>query len=119
QVGRTAGEVSRLLVNGEPRIITQAQGEGHSFLLRPVAMKPGEYEIVARRLYEVFSTATKKAEKRALAAPSANITGPWDVEIQYEVGSSRHELVLAADGNRISGTHKGWAYQGNLTGQIN
>ena len=54
KVGLTAGEVGRLLLDGEPRIMTQAEGEGHSFLLRPVAMKPGEYKIVARRLYEVL-----------------------------------------------------------------
>jgi D-glucosaminate-6-phosphate ammonia-lyase len=119
QVDLTSGDVGRLLLDGKPRIMTQAQGEGHSFLLRPVAMKAGEYEIVARRLYEVFSSARKKkAGERALNPPSVNITGPWDVEIQYEAGSARHELVLAADGNQISGTHTGWAYKGDLTGQI-
>src|SRR4051794_11305431 len=33
QVGLTAGEVGRLLLTGEPRIMTQAEGKGHSFLL--------------------------------------------------------------------------------------
>jgi L-seryl-tRNA(Ser) seleniumtransferase len=47
-----------------------------------------------------------------------NIAGAWEVEIQYEVGSARHKLSLAADGNRISGTHTGWAYQGDLKGEI-
>jgi len=98
--------------------MTQAEGEGHSFLLRPVAMKPGEYEIVGRRLYEVFSSAPKKGAKETLEPPSVNITGQWDVEIQYEVGSARHKLFMAADGNRITGTHTGWAYQGDLKGEI-
>jgi len=118
QVGLTAGEVGRLLLEGEPRIMTQAEGEGHSFLLRPVAMKPGEYEIVARRLYEVFSSARKKGAEAAVDRPYANITGQWDVEIEYEVGSARHKLFLAAEGNRIAGTHTGWAYQGDLKGEI-
>jgi D-glucosaminate-6-phosphate ammonia-lyase len=118
KVGLTAGEVGRLLLDGQPRIMTQAEGEGHSFLLRPVAMKPGEYKIVARRLYEVLSSARKKGEERAPDPPSMNISGQWEVEIQYEVGSARHKLVLDADGNRISGTHTGWAYQGDLKGEI-
>ena len=63
QIGLTAGEVGRLMLEGEPRIMTQAEGEGHSFLLRPVALKPGEYQIVARRLYEVFSSAGKKKNR--------------------------------------------------------
>ena len=118
QVCLTAGEVGRMLIEGEPRIMTQAEGEGHSFLLRPVAMKPGEYEIVAQRLFEVFSSAHKKGAEKTVEPPSANIAGQWDVEIQYEVGSARHKLFLAADGNRITGTHEGWAYQGDLKGEI-
>ena len=118
QVALTAGEVGRMLLEGEPRIMTQAEGEGHSFLLRPVAMKPGEYEIVAHRLFEVFSSARKKGAEKTAEPPSANIAGQWDVEIQYEVGSARHKLFLAADGNRITGTHEGWAYQGDLKGEI-
>jgi len=118
QVNLTAGEAGRRLLEGEPPIMTHAEGEGHGFLLRPVAMKPGEYEIVARRLYEVFSSAPKKGEARAPDPPSLNVTGSWDLEIQYEVGSARHQLFLAADGNRITGTHAGWAYQGDLKGEI-
>lgn len=118
QVGLTAGEVGRLMREGEPPIVTQAEGESHSFLLRPVAMKPGEYEIVAQRLHEVFSSAPKKGVERSAAPPSVNLTGQWEVEIQYEVGSARHKLFLVADGNRITGTHSGWAYQGDLKGEI-
>lgn len=118
KIGLTAGELGRLLLDGEPRIMTQAEGEGHAFLLRPVAMKPGEYETVARRLYEVFSSAHTKGVERPADPPSVNITGQWDVEIQYETGSAHHKLFLAADGNRITGTHTGWAYQGDLKGEI-
>jgi D-glucosaminate-6-phosphate ammonia-lyase len=118
QIGLTAGEVGRLMLEGEPRIMTQAEGDGHAFLLRPVALKPGEFEIVARRLYEVFSSAGKKKEQRAPDVPSVNLTGAWDVEIRYETGSAHHKLFLTADGNRIVGAHTGWAYQGDLKGEI-
>ncbi len=47
---------------GDPRIMTQAAGEGNSFLIRPVAMKPGEYQIVAERLFQVLSTAPAAKE---------------------------------------------------------
>ena len=118
QIGLTAGEVGRQLIEGEPRIMTQAEGQGHSFLLRPVAMKPGDYEIVAERLFEVFSSARPKDSDKTPDPPAANLTGQWDVEIQYEVGSARHKLFLTADGNRIAGSHTGWAYQGDLRGEI-
>jgi D-glucosaminate-6-phosphate ammonia-lyase len=118
QVGMTAGEVGQALLEGDPRIATHAEGEGHSFLIRPVALKPGEHKIVAQRLYEVFKTAPKGHEKRTPDVPSLDISGAWEVDIQYEVGSARHKLVLVARGNRIDGRHEGWAYQGDLKGEM-
>src|ERR1700730_19213202 len=78
QIALTAGEVGRLLLNGEPRIMSQAAGETHSFLLRPVAMKAGEYEIVARRLYEIFAAAPKRGQENIPRQPSRNLTGAWE-----------------------------------------
>ena len=118
QIGLTAGDVGRALLDGQPRIMTHAEGEGYSFLIRPVAMKPGEYKVVAQRLFEVFSAASKPAPPEAYAPAAADITGTWDVEVQYEVGSSRHKLILMAKGNSVSGLHKGWAYQGDLKGHL-
>ncbi len=114
----TAGDVGRKMLKGDPRIMTQAAGEGNSFLIRPVAMKPGEYQVVAERLFQVLSLAPSAGRSTSLAAPSGNIAGAWDVDIDYEVGSSRHKLFLTAEGNQIAGTHQGWAYEGDLSGQI-
>lgn len=119
KIGMTAGQLGRMLLDGEPRIMTHAEGEGHSFLIRPVAMKPGEYQMVARRLYEVFSSAPRPGKKEGQPAqPVADISGTWDVEIEYEVGSAPHKLFLAANGNHVTGSHQGWAYQGDLHGEI-
>src|SRR5437762_10064838 len=95
----TAGEVGRKLLDGEPRIMSHGEGEGHSFAIRPVAMKPGEYKIVARRLKEIFTAGAGSAPKKpAPAAPAGDISGAWEVEVQYEVGSARHKLFLSAAG---------------------
>jgi len=118
KVALTAGEVGRQMLDGEPRIMTHASGEGSSFLIRPVAMKPGEFQIVADRLFQVFSSAPPAKTAKPPASPSANIAGAWDVEIEYEVGAARHKLFLAVTGNQLAGTHQGWAYQGDLKGQI-
>jgi D-glucosaminate-6-phosphate ammonia-lyase len=118
KIGLTAGQIGRMLLEGEPRIMTHAEGEGHSFLIRPVAMKSGEHKIVARRLYEVFGSAPARKEAMQQDPPSLDISGSWDVEIEYEVGSARHKLFLAAQGNHVTGFHDGWAYRGDLTGEI-
>jgi D-glucosaminate-6-phosphate ammonia-lyase len=118
QIGMNAGEVGRALLNGQPRIMTHAEGEGYSFPIRPVAMKPGEHKIVAQRVSEVFSAAPKPAAPKPYAPAVADISGKWEVEMQYEVGSSRHRLTLAARRNTVTGLHEGWAYQGNLKGSV-
>jgi len=52
------------------------------------------------------------------AAPALDISGTWDVEIQYETGGARHQLVLHTNGNQLTGSHQGWAYHGNVSGVI-
>ncbi len=118
-IGLTAREVGKMLLDGDPRIMTHAEGDGHEFLIRPVAMKPGEHTIVARRLYEVFNSAPKtRKAKPEPARPAVDLSGAWDVEVTYEVGTSAHKLFLTANGNKVVGSHEGWAYQGDLHGEI-
>jgi L-seryl-tRNA(Ser) seleniumtransferase len=119
QVGLTAGEVGRMLSEGEPRIMSHASGEGFSFAIRPVAMRPDDYKIVAERLAEIFRAAPKGRRVEPPAAPSAAINGRWDVTIQYESGTAAHKLFLSVNGNKVTGTHFGWALEGKLAGVMN
>jgi L-seryl-tRNA(Ser) seleniumtransferase len=116
RIGMTAGELGRMLLDGEPRIASHAEGDGYSFQIRPASMKPGDYKLVADRLYEIFSAA--KPVKRSVAQPAADIAGRWDVEIQYTRGDSRHTLFLETAANRVRGTHLGTKLKGELNGTI-
>lgn len=106
RIALTAGEVGRMLLDGEPRIMSHAQGEGHSFVIRPVAMQPGEEKAVAARLAAIFAGAPK-ARMNKPGAPAADISGEWQVAIDFVAGVARHRLELKADGNSIRGTHFG------------
>jgi len=119
KVGMTAGEVGRKLLNGQPRIMTHAEGEAHSFLIRPVAMKGDEYKVVAQRLTEVLQSAPRhSAAKPQPAPPALDIAGVWVADIEYEVGSAQHHFALTTSGNSVAGSHTGWAYKGNVTGKV-
>ncbi len=117
KIGFTAGELFRILLDGEPSIMTHAEGEGNSFMLRPVAMKPGDYKIVAARLRDVFANAPSP-RRRELMAPKFDISGRWDVEIRYALGQAAHTLYLETQGNAVSGTHAGSRLRGELTGTV-
>ena len=40
-------------------------------------------------------------------SPSGNITGRWDVTLEFFSSKSQHALYLTQEGNRIHGSHKG------------
>lgn len=114
----TAGELHDLLMEGTPRIATHAAGEGHGFLLRPVALKPEEHELIAERLEQVFREASTRTLPPPLAAPAADISGRWEVEVSFALGRANHVLFLEAQGNDVRGTHLGSRARGELEGHI-
>src|SRR5712692_8495737 len=114
----TGGALYDLLLNGEPRIMSHAAGDGHSFIIRPAAMQPGDEKLVAARLEQIFQRSAGAPAPKSLRAPSSQIAGRWDVEVQFVRGSSRHTLFLEQDGNKISGTHEGHRLKGDLAGGI-
>ncbi len=117
RVGLTAGELHDLLLSGSPAIQTHAAGDGHEFRLRPVALKPGEYRIVAERLRDVLQTVPKPAT-RTPESPAADLSGRWNVSVRFLVGEAQHLLFLEASGNKLQGTHVGTLASGPVDGVV-
>jgi seryl-tRNA(Sec) selenium transferase len=68
-------------------------------------MQPGDDKVVAERLFEVLSR--KRSPRPAPAAPAADLSGRWDVELAFFSSKSQHTLTLEQNGNRLRGSHKG------------
>ena len=47
-----------------------------------------------------------------------DVTGRWDVRIEYAANTSSHTLHLKQQGNRIEGTHQGDFVSRDLAGTI-
>jgi len=118
QVGITAGDVYRQLLDGEPRIMSHATGDGYSFNVRPPSIRPGDQTLAGRRIAEVLRSAPKAVQKKTVAPASGDVAGRWDVDVQYTRGTARHKLFLITSGNRVEGSHLGRRLQGNITGTI-
>ncbi|MGH9660411.1 MAG: aminotransferase class V-fold PLP-dependent enzyme [Bryobacteraceae bacterium] len=118
KIGYTAGEIGRLLLDGDPRIKSHAEGNGHSFLIRPVAMKAGEAKVAAQRLADILRQAPPVKPEPALRPPSVALAGRWEVDLEFVSGSARHSLTLEVSGNQITGTHQGRIAKGTVAGRI-
>jgi hypothetical protein len=51
-------------------------------------------------------------------APAANLTGRWDVSVEFFSSKSQHTLYITQDGNRIQGSHQGDFSTRDLSGTI-
>jgi hypothetical protein len=111
-------EVAEELATTKPRIALSAGGGGGrggqgaatdnsstSITVTAWQMQPGDDRVVADRLHAVLSE--KRSPNSAPPAPGANLTGRWDVNIEFFSSKGQHTLFLMQEGNRISGSHKG------------
>ena len=110
RLGASGETVARTLLDGEPRIaLFPARSDDETktgSLDQPYMLSPGEEKIVADRLYEVLSNPPKEAAPTP-AAPATDVTGRWDVRIEYAAAVSDHTLHLRQRGKDIDGTHQG------------
>ena len=113
----TGEEVAEEVARNKPRIALGSGGLGRgrggaaldanltSIDITAWMMQPGDDKIVADRLFGVLSQ--KRSPKPAMSAPAANLSGHWDVSVEFFSSQSQHSLMLEQDGNRLQGSHKG------------
>ena len=125
RLGVTGAAVARHLLETEPRIATPGGRDRDgltSISITPYQMSPGDEKIVAARIHATLSNPPASirtaAQPPAPAAPAAELSGRWNVRIEYLAGASTHTLHLKQIGNRLEGTHQGDFVARDLTGTI-
>jgi seryl-tRNA(Sec) selenium transferase len=122
KLGTTGEAVAKLLFETEPRIsLFPARGQSGpdetGLTIGPYMMAPGDEKVVAERLFAVLSK-PPRVEEKAPAAPAADLTGTWDVRIQYAASVSVHRLHVRQRGNDLDGVHQGDFESRDLKGTI-
>lgn len=120
----TAYEVAEELGSTKPRVAIGSRDESDGTTSIDIVsshMQDGEEKIVADRIFEVLSR-KRNPKSDVMAAPAANLSGIWDVDVKFFSSTIRHTINIQQDGNWINGTHKsqfdersiGGTLEGNL-----
>ncbi|SHN24099.1 uncharacterized pyridoxal phosphate-dependent enzyme [Cyclobacterium lianum] len=99
-------EVAELFGRTAPRIAVGSRNQDGltSITISPNQMQPGEADVVADRIYKTLSASRKPADT-SMAAPGADLSGKWEVQMEFFSGESTHRWLLEQDGNWLNGTH--------------
>jgi uncharacterized pyridoxal phosphate-dependent enzyme len=122
-LGFSGETVVRALGETEPRIamvagIRPGPPVETGVAVTPYMMSPGDEVIIADRLHALLSARTLRDPVVEIAAAAADLSGRWDVRIEYAAGTSMHTLHLRQKGSEIDGTHQGDFVARDLTGAI-
>lgn len=116
KLGITGQEAAHILETTEPRIVLGGSGGGLSIAAH--MMSPGEDKIVGDRIFEILSTPRPPKSPAPPAAPAGDLTGRWDVHIEFAAGNSDHTLYIQQQGNHLTGTHQGDFIARDFSGTI-
>jgi L-seryl-tRNA(Ser) seleniumtransferase len=126
--GITGEEVSNTLYTTEPRIALGGGGGGGprggrssnetGISITAYMMAPGEDKIVADRIFQILSAPRHPWKPDIPKAPAGDLTGRWDVHIEFVAGSAAHAFHVKQEGNRLVGTHQGDFVARDFSGTI-
>ncbi len=120
KVGISGPQLSQILDTTEPRIrVGASRGAQNGISITAFNLKPGDEKVIADRLYAVLSAPPTMKSQEAPKAPMADLTGVWDVQIEYRAGVGAHTLSLHQQDGRIQGIHRGEFIARDLSGVIN
>ncbi|MCB0097452.1 MAG: aminotransferase class V-fold PLP-dependent enzyme, partial [Caldilineaceae bacterium] len=115
----TGEQVAEYFARNRPRIAIGSQDQGGRAALRitPSQMQPGHEQVVAERIHQVLS-APRHPQPTELAPATVNMSGHWDLTVEYFTSSSHHRLFLQQDGNWITGMHQSELSQQPIVGTV-
>jgi len=130
KIGMTGQEASNILFTTEPRITMFPAGGGGrnrgasasptetGLSITAYMMQPGDDRVVADRLHAILSAAPKTPLVKDTKPPVADLTGEWNVHIEFAGSATDHRLFLKQDSGRIEGNHQGDFVSRDLYGSI-
>lgn len=121
RLGVDGQSVVEQLFAGAPRValVRARGGDGLTGVrINPYMLSPGDERTVADALHGVLAAPQRAATPATEAAPAADLSGSWDVRIEYLAGTSTHTLHLRQAGGALLGVHEGDFVSRDLEGRV-
>ncbi len=128
QVGIAGDQIEHTLFTTEPRITLSSLGRRRrsqsaqpnetGLSITAYMMCAGEEKIVGDRLRSLLSSAAGSKLTQDTPPPQGDISGEWDVAIEFTASRSTHSLYLRQNGSELEGTHQGDFLARDLVGSV-
>jgi D-glucosaminate-6-phosphate ammonia-lyase len=115
----TGEEVAEDFARNSPRIAVGSQDEEGAACIRitPSQMQPGNADVVIDRVRRIL-TETRAPRSSQLQPAGIDLSGAWDLTVEYFTSTSQQRLSIQQDGNWIEGIHQSEFSTQNLTGVV-
>ncbi len=118
--GVTGKEVAAGLFDGDPRIAMHTRGGAAGktgIAINPYMMSPGDEHVIADELHAALLHPPGKDPSNP-RPPAVDVTGEWEVEIEFAASRGTHRLFLRQKEHALDGSHRGDFVERALTGTI-
>jgi L-seryl-tRNA(Ser) seleniumtransferase len=119
KLGISGQQLAKILDTTDPRIMVGvSRGAQNGISITAFTLKPGDEKVIADRLYAVLSSPPKLKTEETPKPPVTDLSGVWDVQIEFRAGAGVHTLSLHQQGARVQGIHRGEFVARDLSGVI-
>lgn len=125
KLGITGEEVSNILWDQDPRIAVNAGGrraggasDETGISITAYMMRPDDAKIAADKIHEILSANRPAWHPETPNQPAGDVTGRWDVHVEFAAGSADHFFFVQQKDNQVVGTHQGNFVDRDLAGTI-
>ena len=103
----TGEEVAENFARNKPRVAVGSGNEDNKtfITIAPNQMQPGNETVVAERVYQILAQQRSPKSAEQIAA-AMDISGHWDLKVDFFSSTSLHQLFLQQEGNWLTGFHK-------------
>ena len=106
------------LLDGTPRIMTDdTSATANSLTIDPFQFQPGEAAEVGQAIAAALRAARTLRPAQEPAA-AIDLSGNWDVRVQFLHGERTHRLRLQQQGSELSGSQQSEQFEGKVIGKL-